>query len=142
MSGPEEITDIEEGRAPPPGYTEVHRTRKGLLIGGGVTLGATYSVSALVAAIGHDVSETGHNEVAALWIPVVGPFIQINRTDSAVANLFLAGLGGAQIAGAVMLYVGLTTKKRVFVRNDLVSSLTVVPLSGNGATGVGLSGNF
>lgn len=142
MSGPEEITDIEEGRPPPPGYTAVQRTRKGLIIGGGVTFGATYGVSALTAAIGHDISDSGRNEVAAMWIPVVGPFIQISRTDSAVANVLLAGIGGAQVAGAVMLYYGLTTKKRVFVRNDLVGNMTVVPLAGNGATGLGLSGRF
>lgn len=141
MSGPEEITDIEEGRGPPPGYTAVHRTRKGLIIGGAVTFGTTYGVSALTAAIGHDVSEGGRNEVAAMWIPVVGPFIQIGRTDSATARVFLGALGGAQVAGAVMLSFGLTTKKRVFVRNDLVG-MTVVPLAGNGTTGIGLSGRF
>src|SRR5262245_9958377 len=40
LSGPEEITNFDEHRPVPDGYTLVHRTRKGLLIGGGVTLGA------------------------------------------------------------------------------------------------------
>jgi len=33
-----------------------------------------------------------------------------------------------------MLYYGLTTKKRVLVRNDIVGSMTIVPMAGDGAT--------
>ena len=149
LSGPEEITDNAEGRAAPAGYTSVQRSRKGLLIGGGVTLGASYGISAMIAAIGSDISGGGDsgphtNEVAALWIPVAGPFIQIANTDSATARVFLVGLGAAQVAGAVMLYYGLTTKKTVFVRNDLVGSLGIGPMvnSEHNATGMVLSGRF
>src|SRR6476659_3833531 len=39
LSGPDEISDVDEGRAAPLGYTTVYRTRKGPLIGGGVTFG-------------------------------------------------------------------------------------------------------
>ena len=142
LSGPEEITDVEEGRAAPMGYTAVERKRKGLIIGGAVTLGAVYGVCAMSAAIGEDTRGSGTNEVAALWIPVAGPFIQITRTESATAKVFLVGLGGAQLAGALMLYYGLTTTKRVFVRNDLVGNLAVGPMVSNGASGFSLSGNF
>lgn len=143
LSGPEEITDNTEGRAAPAGYTAVQRSRKGLLIGGGVTLGVSYGISAMTAAIGSDFAGSdGRNEVAALWIPVAGPFIQIADTDSATARVFLVGLGAAQVAGAVMLYYGLTTKKTVFVRNDLVGSLGVSPMAGEGNTGMVLSGRF
>lgn len=141
MSGPEEIDDVDDERAPPPGYTAVHRKRKGLLIGGGVTLGATYGVSALVAAVGSDTSDGGKNEVAAMWIPVAGPFVQMSRTDSATARVFLAGLGGAQVAGAIMLYYGLTSTRRVFVRNDLVG-VTVVPFADRNSSGLALAGRF
>ncbi len=144
LSGPEEITDNTEGRAAPAGYTSVKRTRKGLLIGGGVTLGASYAISAMVAAAGSDVSDSdSKNEAAAMWIPVAGPFIQIANTSSATAKVFLVGLGGAQLAGAVMLYYGLTTTKTVFVRNDLVGSLNVGPLIGeHNTTGMVVSGRF
>ncbi len=144
LSGPEEITDNTEGRAAPAGYTSVKRSRKGLLIGGGVTLGVSYGISAMTAAIGSDISGSdGRNEVAALWIPVAGPFIQIANTDSATAKVFLVGLGGAQLAGAVMLYYGLTTTKTVFVRNDLVGSLNVGPMVGeHSTTGMVVSGRF
>ncbi len=140
MSGPEEIDEVED-RAPPPGYTVVHRKRKGLLIGGGVTLGVSYGISAIVAAVGEDINDSGRNEVASMWIPVAGPFLQIGHTDSATARVFLVGLGGAQVAGAVMLYYGLTTKRRVFVRNDLLG-LAVVPIADRNTSGLALSGRF
>ena len=144
LSGPEEITDNTEGRAAPAGYTSVKRARKGLLIGGGVTLGASYAISAMVAAAGSDASDSdSKNEVAAMWIPIAGPFIQIANSSSATAKVFLVGLGGAQLAGAVMLYYGLTTTKTVFVRNDLVGSLNVGPLIGeHNTTGMVVSGRF
>lgn len=141
MSGPEEIDDVEDDRAPPPGYTPVQRKRKGLLIGGGVTLGVSYGISALTAAVGEDTSDGGKNSLAAMWIPVAGPFIQMAREDSATARVFLVGLGGAQVAGAVMLYYGLTTTRRVFVRNDLVG-LSVVPFADRSGSGLALSGRF
>jgi hypothetical protein len=125
------------------------RARKGMLIGGGVTLGVSYGYAVLFAAAGADSAgydsydgTTRTNELAALWIPVAGPFIQIAETDSAMARLALAGLGAAQVTGAILLYYGLTTKKTVYVRNDLVGNLSVTPMAGNGNTGVALSGSF
>jgi hypothetical protein len=151
LSGPDEI-DAEEGRRAPLGYTAVQRTRKGMLIGGGITLGVSYMYSALFAATGADeannsynydgTTSSGENKFAAMWIPVAGPFIQISQTDSATARLALAGLGTAEVIGAVMLYYGLTTTKKVYVRNDLVGNLSVAPMTGNGASGMALSGRF
>ena len=141
LSGPEEL-NAEEGRPVPMGYTPVQRTRKGLLIGGGVTLGVSYGYSLLIAALGQDLSSDGNNEVAAMWIPVAGPFIQMAQTDSAVFRLVLGGFGIAQTTGAILLYYGLTTKKTVYVRNDLVGSMQVTPMVGDGTTGMVLSGRF
>ncbi len=145
LSGPDEIDDVEDGRRAPVGYTEVHRKRKGMLLGGAITLAASYSLSALIAATGQDDSSYngGTNSEAAMWIPVAGPFIQIGQSNSATENVFLVGLGAAQVAGAVMLYLGATSTKRVFVRNDLVSNVAVTPMAGpNGATGLSLSGKW
>ncbi len=143
LSGPEEITDFDSNRPVPVGYTPVQRARKHLIVGGAVTFGVSYGLSAFVAAIGEDTSRSsGKNEVAALWIPVAGPFIQVAQTDSATGKFFLVGLGGAQLAGALMLYYGMTTTQRVLVRNDLVGSLAVTPMAGNGASGMMLSGRF
>lgn len=147
LSGPEEI-DAEQGRRAPIGYTAVQRTRKGMLIGGGVTLGVAYFYSALVAAVGDDLSSDSYgggnstNEFAAMWIPVAGPFIQMAQSDSSTGKLFLGMLGGAQAVGAVLLYKGLTTTKTVYVRNDLVSDISITPLVGGGNAGMAVAGRF
>jgi hypothetical protein len=144
MSGPEEITDFDFSRPVPMGYTPIARTRKHLIVGGAVTFGVVYGLSVLVAAAGED-SARGSGEpskVSSLWIPVAGPFLQMGHSDLATEKVFLFGAGGAQLAGALMLYYGLTTKEHVLVRNDLVGSLTVAPLAGHGASGMALVGRF
>ena len=143
MSGPAQLNAIDDLQPAPAGYTPVLRKRKGLIIGGAVTFGVTYAISSFVAAIGSDTTGSGEkNEVAALWIPVAGPFVQLAETDSATAKFFLVGLGGAQLAGAIMLFTGITSERRVFIRNDLVSNLSVGPLATKGAQGLALSGQF
>ncbi|MBA3457922.1 MAG: hypothetical protein H0T42_32870 [Deltaproteobacteria bacterium] len=144
MSGPEEIDDFDFERPIPAGYSVVKRPRLGLLIGGGVTLGVSYMYGVLFAAAASDASQYdgSENELAALWIPVAGPFLQMAQTDSATGRVLLFGLGAAQTTGAIMLYYGLTTKKSVLVRNDIVGSMTITPMAGNGATGALLSGRF
>ena len=81
-----------------------------------------------------------------MWIPVAGPFLQMANTDSATFRVLLAGMGAAQLTGAILLYSGLTSKKTVFVRNDLVSGLDIAPMaptaSNNYATGMLLGGSF
>ena len=142
LSGPFEITDVEPGEAVPSGYTAVQRPRKQLFRSGLVMLGMAYGLSALTAAIGQDTSDGSSNPVAAMWIPVAGPFIELGQSNSATADVLLVGLGGVQLAGAIMVYYGLTTKKTVFVRNDLIGGLTVAPMVTRGASGMSLSGHF
>jgi len=146
-SRPEEI-DAEEGTRPPPGYTAVQRKRKGLIIGGAVTLGVSWTISAMAAAVGDDEARAdgGKNELAAMWIPIAGPFIQMANSDSSTARFFLFGLGGSQVAGAIMLYLGMTSKTTVYVRNDLVGSLHFAPMTptenNHYATGMVVGGRF
>jgi hypothetical protein len=142
LSGPGEIDNWDSTRPVPLGYTMVERSNRHLIVGGAVTLGVTYSITAFVAAIGDDASHNGENKVAALWIPVFGPWVQFAQTDSSSGKFLLASLGSAQVAGAIMLYYGMTTNRRVLVRNDLVGSLTVSPMVAPGASGMALSGRF
>ncbi len=138
LSGPEEIDDPEDDRRAPAGYTEVHRTRRHLIVGGAVTLGVTWFVSSMVASVAHD---TGTN-LDPLYIPVAGPFVEMGNTDNATARFFLASLGAAELAGAIMLYYGVSSKKRVFVRNDLVGDLHLAPLANRDVQGFALAGSF
>src|SRR5215475_9199227 len=73
MSGPEEITDFDFSRPVPLGYTPIARTRRHLIVGGAVTFGVVYGLSAMVAAAGEDGTRGTDlpNEAAPLWIPVV-----------------------------------------------------------------------
>jgi hypothetical protein len=145
LSGPEELTDWNEGEPIPPGYHPVDRTRKGLIIGGSITFASLYGISLFAAAIGHDVSDDGSNPVSALYVPVVGPFIQMAKTDSATANLFLAVDGLAQTAGLAMFFYGMTVPKTILVRNDLAEAkphVTLAPMIAKGTTGLGVIGTF
>lgn len=141
VSGPDEITELDDGAPVPYGYTKVTRTRKGLIIGGSVTFGVSYGLSTFVAAIGEDLRRNGETstDVSALFIPIAGPFVQIGRTESATGKLYLLHLGVAQVAGAVMLYYGLTSPKTILVRND---QLSIAPMVGNGTSGMMVTGRF
>jgi hypothetical protein len=141
---PEEITDFDDTAPVPPGYTKVQRTRKGLIIAGSVTLGATYAVTAFAAAIAADVNEIDgtNTDVTAMLIPVAGPFLQLQHTDSAVGKFWLTVLGGGQTAGAIMLLYGLSSPRSVLVRNDQLSVGPMIDRGGRGVSGLTLTGRF
>jgi len=144
LSGPKLIEPLDDLRPAPDGYTEVQRRRKGMLIGGGITFGVSYGIAVLVAAGGDDDARRngGENQFAAMWIPVLGPLLQIGNTETSEGKVVLLGMGGAEALGATMLLIGMTSTKRVFMRNDLVGSLHVAPMAGHGSSGVVLSGQF
>jgi hypothetical protein len=143
LSGPREIKDWNEGDPIPPGYQPVERTRRGLIVGGAVTFGVLYLLTALVAAAINDVNDaTGSSNTAtALYVPAFGPFIQMASTKSSTGNVFLAIDGLGQTAGAAMLIVGITSPKTVLVRNDL-AEIRFSPILGKDTAGAGLVGKF
>lgn len=139
--------DYEEGDAIPPGYRTGTRVRKGLVVGGAVTLGVSYLLTIFVAGIGqlaNDVGSTGSRDYGPLLIPVVGPFIGIATTHASNGGAFgLAFLGVAQTAGLGMLIGGIAAPKTVLIRNEAGSvKLQVVPQLGMGSTGLGVVGTF
>lgn len=138
---PEEITDYDEDRPIPAGYTRVERKRKGLIIGGSVTLGATFLVTAFFGLIAGLINEAdGSNaDVAPMFVPVVGPFLEFGETRNSTARFGLTVLGLGQVAGATMLIIGLTNPRTVLVRND---QLTLAPLLGDHASGLAIHGRF
>lgn len=141
--GPAEISSYEEGAPIPVGYHPVNRTRTGLIVAGAVTFGSMYFITALVAAGNADAHSGGTNPAAALWIPGAGPFIQMTRTDSSTAGVFLAVDGIAQVGGLAMLVVGLTSPRTVLVRNDLGKvEITPIPIVSKDVMGAGVVGTF
>jgi hypothetical protein len=145
-SHPRVITDWQEGETVPPGYHPAQRIRKGAVIGGAVTFGVVYFVNVLVAAGGTDYANSNHtsNSVAGLYAPVVGPFITMTQSSSAVADVFLVLDGLAQAGGAVLLLYGLTSPQTVLMRDDYGRPrlLPQPMLFGRAGAGAGLVGTF
>lgn len=143
MSGPRRIDDWEEGEPIPPGYHPVSRIRKGLVIGGAVTFGVLYLLSAISGAIA---SDSGAKDGRLLFIPVAGPFTLLGSGTPATAAVFLVIDGIAQAGGIAMFVAGLAAPKTVLVRNDLgksTFSITPTPMTfGNNSAGFGFSGKF
>jgi hypothetical protein len=143
LSGPKEIRDWKEGDPIPDGYREVQRTRTGAVVGGGVTLGVMWIISAFVAAVAKDVSGNNSSPDAPLYVPVVGPFIQMGSTSSATGNMTLLVDGLAQAGGFALLVYGLTTPRNVLVRADLTGETQIVPIQvGRDGYGLGLRTAF
>ena len=142
--GPEEITDFDDSAPVPYGYTRVQRTHKGLIIGGAVTLGATYLVTAFVGAVAADFlkAEGSNTNIAPLFLPVAGPFLEIGETDSAIAKFYLTLSGLGQGAGAIMLLYGISSSRTVLVRNDQLIVTSVAPMLVPGAAGLSVVGRF
>ena len=141
----------KEGYAIPDGYHVGTRMNKGLVIGGAVTFGSMYLVSAVGAAA------LGGSEGRVMYIPIVGPFILAGRIDfghsgilSGVAD-FVSGLGVigliadgmAQAGGAAMLAVGLAREKKVLLRDSVAGTkVRVVPMPISGGGGIGIVGTM
>jgi hypothetical protein len=140
LSGPHELSNWQEGDPVPPGYHPTTRIRKGFVIAGSVVFGVFYLFSSLIAAVGADANSGSPNPLGALWIPGVGPFVQMFRTTSSTGNWALAIDGLAQCGGLTMLVYGLTSPRTVLVRNDL--GLRVVPALDHGGGGFRLVGSF
>jgi hypothetical protein len=123
----------------PPGYHVEEHARKGLVIGGAVMFGTMYLLTALGAAIA---SDAGSNSTA-LWVPAVGPFIQMGQSSSATGAFLLALDGVVQVGGLAMFTIGLAAPRTEVVRND-VGSLTikVSPIVAGDSRGMGLVGTF
>ena len=141
IDAPEEISDFDDTRPVPYGYTKVSRARKGLIIGGAVTLGSVYLFTTFVAAVADDINKADGStaDVTPLYVPVVGPFLEIGQTNSSTARFYLTLSGLGQTAGAIMLIYGLTNPRTILVRND---QLTIAPMIGNGASGMSVLGRF
>jgi hypothetical protein len=145
LSGPHELR-YHEGEAAPPGYTPVQRTRKGPIIGGAILFGTLYMFSTLAAAASADqASHDGSSSYAALWLPAIGPFIQMAQTESGMGKYMLAVDGFGQVAGLALLVWGLTSPKTVLVRNDLTGAkvrVRPVPTASSRGAGLGLVATF
>jgi hypothetical protein len=140
---PEEITEFDNNAPVPYGYTKVVRARKGLIIGGGVTLGAAYLTTVLTGALAAALGTlTGSRmDAGPAFVPVLGPFLEMGQDHSGGQRAW-AALGLAQTAGAIMLVYGLNNRRTILVRNDQLSATSIAPLIAPGASGLSVVGRF
>lgn len=133
--------DYEDGDPVPAGYHVETKIRKGLFIGGVVTFGALYFVTALTAAT-IDSANTNIDDYKPLYIPAVGPFITVGTAGSRGVGTFILVVDGvAQSAGLAMAIAGLAAQQTQLVRND-IGKMHVVPLVSPTVAGLGIMGTL
>ena len=95
----------------------VRRVRKGLVIGGSITLGVSYVITPIMSLLAHVASLGFCDECATAagisLIPIAGPTIALRKAfdDAPALAVTSVLLGAAQTAGIVMLAVGLVGKR-------------------------------
>ena len=146
--GPASLPYVE-GKPAPLGYREDTQIRKGLVIGGAVTLGTFYIFSLLAASIiSAENSSYDHkkndSEALPLFVPTIGPFIAIATLDPGpVGTGWLVLDGVVQTASAIMIVTGLTSETKRYLRNDIVGmNWTVTPIVTHSHAGMGMLGRF
>jgi hypothetical protein len=139
QNGPRVIRNWDESQPLPPGYHVESRVRVGLIVGGAVTFGTMYLLTALVAGLVDD----GGGSAGACYVPGIGPFIQMGQADTATDGFLLALDGIVQLGGIAMLVAGIAAPKTELVRNDIGGvHFNVAPIIAKDHTGMGLVGTF
>jgi hypothetical protein len=129
---------FEEGQPIPPGYRVETRARRGLIVGGAVTFGVLYLLSAFTASIAVD---GGDSDFGSLFIPVAGPFVTIGTADAEGAGTFALVLDGVGQAGGVAMFIaGMMTEEKFLLRNDQAKISVTPMMMGNSSFGLGLRG--
>jgi hypothetical protein len=132
---------FEEGQPIPPGYRVETRARRGLIVGGAVTFGALYLLSAFTASVAVDGGNS--EEFAPLFIPVAGPFVTVGTARAEGVGTFALVLDGIGQAGGVAMFIaGMATEEKFLLRNDQ-AKISVTPMMvGESSFGLGIRGSM
>jgi hypothetical protein len=128
----------------PFGYHFDEQSRKGLIVGGAVTFGTMYSLTAGLGLVGMAFGGTGQGAEIFL-IPLAGPFIATQTAGNTPASTALLVADGLlQVGGVAMLVAGIVARETVLVRNDVARGfLMPTPMTfGPNSGGIGLVGTF
>lgn len=138
--GPKRMA-FEEGQPVPPGYRVETRARRGLIVGGAVTFGVLYLLSAFTASVAVDAGDS--DDFGPLFIPVAGPFVTIGTAEAEGVGTFALVLDGVGQAGGVAMFIaGMVTEEKYLLRND-VAKISVTPMMvGESSFGLGLRGSM
>ncbi len=138
----------------PAGYSLESRPHKGLVVGGGVTLGISYVLGIILG------TSMGH-EGGYAAIPVAGPFIAAatyhsrsngcmgsgpclgeavkDSINTGLTRPLLYTLGGVEIAGAALITAGLLSRTPALVPNH---APLVLPIVTGDRVGLSMTGSF
>ena len=137
--GPRFITDWQEGMPIPYGYHQTKRARRGLVVAGSIVFGVTYLYTAMLAA---ESPSSSRGDESWLYLPVLGPLLQMTQADSRWGTGVLTLDALAQASGVAMFIAGMIYPRTILVRSDL-ASMTVVPMKiGMEGSGLELVGRF
>ena len=137
--------DYVEGDPIPEGYKVDTKLRTGLVVGGAVTLGVLWGITAIAGGVGASVEgeiDGDTDQFIPLYIPVAGPFVAIDTMDAAGAGVAVLIIDGvAQTAGLAMFIAGLAAPKDV-LRRTTVAGISWQLTPSHRGFGVGLDGTF
>lgn len=143
------------GPYPPPGYATypqgpppmVHRIRRGLVIGGAVTFGVSWGISALVSTVlldnGSGCNGSCRESANVFWIPIVGPIWADARDPGSDGRALFIFWTAAELAGVIMFAVGVAGHDVPLYRAaDRGPTLQLGPLIARDANGLALTARW
>lgn len=150
---------------PPPGYELRTKWNAPLLVGGGLVMGLTYTMSLIYGG-----GKSFENGLGSLAVPVFGPWMALGArdfscnvdTDGTVSEIeesqkkaeacianqtatagILVGLGVGQLVGASLFTVGILDREKQWIRSDLLGiQARVDVMASPGWAGLTASGAF
>jgi len=112
--------------------------------GGASLFALSYVVSAFSAATGYGADDGTVSSRAAMWVPLVGPFVTLGSSRSAGAGALLVLDGLAQIGGVALFVGGLAASAPRVLPPDATrpATLAIAPLVDPRAAGASVVGTF
>lgn len=145
-----------DGAPVPPGYRIENKREKVLIIGGSVSFGVAWVVTALASTLGNAfshlaVTEDGSGSSQQTnwvlgYIPIVGPIgvlaTQPSAEQSPGMSTFMASSSVIQAGGAAMLIAGIALGPKKYLVEDAKREFHILPIAGPQVAGIQVSGTF
>jgi len=130
----------QAGTPVPSGYHVEERHPRWALITGTIMLGSAYLTGLFINDHGSCSGKISCNDDRwVMLIPIAGPFIDLNRAKSSSDKTNDVFVGGGQVAGAVLLVVGLATTSAKLVPDYQGAGLRISPVLAAGGAGLTLT---
>jgi hypothetical protein len=120
------------------------RPRPAAVWGGASLFALTYVASAFSATTGYTADDGTTSSRAAMWVPLVGPFVTLGSTRPAGEDALLVLDGLAQLGGLTLFVYGLTASTPAVVPRDASGrvTLSIAPRVDRRDTGASIVGTF